>query len=304
MVEAFKDYVWRQHKAANTWADERGVRPNSHRFTERASLDRYGRTLGVDRAAGQLWGGDLTTVHVVRRARPFGEDGQPQPPADFLSDLLAGDRNVYRAYQRHIEENHGLQYARLSVLEPHGNGYPHIHDALWVNDPDAVLCETDIYPAVDAHLDAVEQAQPRNHSDAVEVRHDPERRKYPSDPKGSHPTTPLPREVTKYLAGLAPHDEDSDRKGNVPNVLQANRGPLRFYALLWASGIRQWRPDQQLFQRFVTLSQDWYGADDGERETNTETYPDPEDIDTSSGIETVDIDSRPVDYEPFVADKV
>lgn len=301
VVDAFEDYIWKEWKASKTWADEKGVRPTSHRFTSKASKDRYGRTLGTDRAAQRLWGEDLTTVHVVRRARPFGENGQPQPPADHLDDLLASNSNVYRAYDRHIKENHGLTYARLSVLEPHRNGYAHLHDALWVNDPENVLSETDIYPAIDAHLRAVDQAQPRNHGpDAVSVDHVPETESYPSDPKGSPPTTALPREVTKYLGGLAPHNEDTEREASAPNVVQADRGPLRFYALLWARGVRQWRPDRSVFPHLVKASQDWYG--DGGEDTDTE-YVNPEDIDVthSRGVPTVDVDARPISFEQYKA---
>ena len=300
VVDAFEEYIWKEWKAAATWSDEKAVHPTSHRFTSNASKDRYGRTLGADRATQRLWGDALTTVHVVRRARPFGKNGQPQPPADHLSDVLASNGNVYRAYRRHIEENHGLTYARLSVLEPHRNGYSHLHDGLWVNDSENILGETDIYPVLDAHLRAVDQAQPRNHGpDAVSVENNPEARSYPSDPEDAPQTTGLPREATKFLGGLAPHDRDAEREPNVPNVLQADRGPLRFYALLWARGVRQWRPDRQVFPHLVEASQSWY---DGESDTDSE-YVSPKDIDVShaGGVSTADVDARPVEFERFKA---
>ncbi|MFC7133747.1 MULTISPECIES: hypothetical protein [Salinibaculum] len=300
VIDAFEDYIWRQQKAADTWFDEKGVRPSSHRFTEEAAKDRHGRTLGVDRAARKLWGEDVTTVHVVRRARAFGENGQPQPPADHLADLLDGNSAVYAAYQRHIADHHGLTYARLSVLEPHSNGYAHLHDALWVHDPEGVVGETDIYPAVDAHVRAVDQARPRYHGpDAVEVRHNPARREYDGDPDGVPLATALPREMTKYLGGFGPDDGERSNP-SVPNVLQSDRGPMRFFALLWATGIRQWRPDQSVFPHLVNASQGWWGEDG---EDDDETYAVPEDIDNSGGgPEKVTINSRPVAFEPLEAD--
>jgi hypothetical protein len=300
VVDTFKDYIWREWKAAKTWNAEKGVRPTSHRFTEKASMDRYGRTLGADRAAQRLWGKSLTTVHVVRRARPFGENGQPQPPADHLADLLAGNSNVYRSYRRHIKENHGLTYARLSVVEPHQSGYAHLHDGLWVNDPENVIGETDIYPALDAHLRAVDQARPRNHGpDAVSVHQNPETESHPSDPEGSPPTTGLPREATEFLGGFAPHEKDVEREENAPNVLQSEKGPLRFYALLWARGVRQWRPDRTVFPHLVKASQDWY---DNGGDIDTE-YVTPEDIDVArdGGVSTVDVDARPITFKRFNA---
>lgn len=299
--EAFESYIWRQWKAAGTWRDEKDVDPSSHRFTEKASLDRYGRALGADRAAVRLWGEDLTTVHVVRRARAFGEHGQPQPPADHLSDLLKGNGNVNRAYKRHIREKHGLKYARLSVLEPHGNGYAHVHDALWIEDPDGVVSESDIYPALDSHLNAVPQAQPRNHGpSAVDVRHNPDLRRYPSDPEDVPPATALPRELTKHLGGLSFFEDGVEASENVPNVLQRDRGRIRFYALLWATARRQWRPDRGVFPRLVGASQAWYGGVDDD-DGDGGAIP-PEDISTSSGTPTVDVDARPVDFQPVNAD--
>ncbi|QSG09349.1 hypothetical protein [Halapricum desulfuricans] len=301
--DEFESYVWRQRKASSTWEDEKNVSPNSHRFTEQASKDRYGRTLGVDRAARDLWGNDLTTVFITRRARAFGENGQPQPPADHLDDLLDGNHNVYRAYERHIEDVHGLTYARLSVLEPHANGYAHIHDALWVKDPDAVLSDVDILPAVDAHLDAVEQARPRNHGPAaVDVRHDPEGRDRENRETalvgdGVPESTALPPELCKYLGGMAEYDGSSN--ANIPRVLQADTGPLRFYALLWARGIRQWRPDQSEFPRFVGISQYWYDDDSGSDDVE-ETVA-PEDIENGGGVDRVDVEGRPTDFEKYNA---
>jgi len=298
-VDAFEGYIWDEWKSAQTWDEEKDVRPTSHRFTPSASKDRYGRTLGGDRAARRLWGDAVTTVHVVRRARAFGVDGQPQPPADHLADLLAGNSNVYRAYRRHIGDEHGLTYARLSVLEPHRNGYGHVHDALWIHDPEDTVQEADIYPAIDAHLRAVQQAQSENHGPGtVSVEHDPETVSRPSDPDDVPPTTALPREVTKFLGGLAPHESGTERTESVPNVLQTNRGPLRFYALLWATGTRQWRPDREVFPHLVKASQTWYGDDDGVEDDGT--YPSPEDLDTarSDGVPTVDVSARAVDFEP------
>lgn len=193
-----------------------------------------------------------------------------------------------------------MAYARLSVLEPHRNGYGHIHDALWINDRENVLGETDIYPVLDAHLRAVDQAQPRNHGpDAVDVRHDPERQHFDADPQGVPPVTALSREVTKFLGGLTPHGEGQERNQDVPNVLQANKGPLRFYALLWASGIRQWRPDRTVFPHLVKASQEWYT--DENATDDVETFPSPEDVSTSSGTETVDVNARQIAFEPFEA---
>jgi hypothetical protein len=292
-LEEFEDYIWRTSKAADTWSEEKGVRANNHRFTEKSSKDKYGRTLGVDRKARELWGDSLTTVLVTRRATPFGKDGTPQPPVDHLQDLLAGRDNVNSAYHRHIGENHGMRFARLSVLEPHRNGYAHIHDGLWIEDPDNLLDEMDIMPAVDSHLRAVPQARPRNHGpDAVDIRTNPDTKQFTTDKPA---TTALPRELTKFLGGLAPFDESEERDFNVPNVLQMSKSRLRFYALIWATGKRQWVPDQSYFRRFVMASQEWYGIENDEQQT--ETYIDPKDFDSGGGVDTVTVEGRDIEFE-------
>lgn len=292
-VEAFENYIWRQWKASETWSEEKGIRANSHRFTEQSSKDRYGRTLGVDRAARRLWADDLTTVLVTRRANAFDVNGTPQPPADHLNDLLSANSNVYEAYRRHIGENHGMKFVRLTVLEPHRNGYGHVHDGLWVQDPDDLLGKMDVMPAVDAHLRNISQARPHNHGpDAVDVRTSPEARAYTSD---QLPTTKLPRELTKFLGGFAPFDESENQNPNVPPVLQMSKSRLRFYALLWARGLRQWRPDQTYFPHFVKASQEWYGTD--KADDNTETYIEPEDIDSGGSAETVTVEGRDIEFK-------
>jgi hypothetical protein len=308
VVDAFSEYVWRQYKAADTWAEKHDVRPSSHRFTRQAARDRYGRALGVDRAAAELWGDSVTTVHVVRRARAFGVDGQPQPPADHFDDLLAANRNVYDAYRRHIEEGHGLTYARLSVVEPHQHGYAHVHDGLWVHDPDDVVDASTIEPALEAHVRGVPQAQPSRHDPerALSVEHAPARQSRASDPEGAPPTTALPRELTKLLGGFVPHGRDSSLENGVPPVLQASNGRLRFYALLWARGLRQWRPDQSVFPRLVEASQEWWSALD----QSDDGSPSPADLDTDGGsdaeavgtVETVDADGRAVAFDRPSAD--
>lgn len=194
-----------------------------------------------------------------------------------------------------------MTYARLSVIEPHRNGYSHIHDALFVEDPKDVVCDVDVLPALDSHLTAVAQAQPRNHGpDAVDVRPSPDRKRLSGDPADAPPITPLSREVTKLLGGLAPHDEDEDRNPNVPNVLQAKRGRIRFYALLWATGIPQWRPDRDTFQMLVKASQELFGT----IEDVEEGYADPVDVDTKprGSSATVKVNEREVAFERINAE--
>lgn len=302
VTDAFEGYVWRQWKAAETWEAETDVRPTSHHFTHRAACDRRARVLGADRAAYRLWGEDVTTVHIVRRARAFGANGQPQPPADHLIDLLAANGNVYDRYRYHLEEKRGLTFARLSVLEPHRTGYAHIHDGLWIKDPADIVDTSDIRPALESHCRAVPQARLGAHGpNAVRVEHYPDRRSFPSDPQGVPPTTALPRELTKLLGGFAPHEETTERGPSTPPVCQSDAGPLRFYALLWARGLRQWRPDQSVFPRLVGASQEWFGP----VEDVESARPMPRDATNyggGGGVETQDVEARPVDFEQYVSD--
>lgn len=303
VVDEFEHYIWTQWKAANTTESRRGFRPTGHRFAPSYSRDLYARTLGADRLARKLWGDDLTTVHVVRRASAWGENNQPQPMADHLADLTEGNSAAYEAYKEVLRDGLGLQYARLTVLEPHANGYAHVPDALWIHDPRNEVSDADILPAVEAHLDAVPQAAGKAHelTAAITVKHSPERRRFPNDPPDVPPCTALPREMTKDLAGLMPRDGDA--KPKVPPVLQATRGRQRFYATLWARGVPQWRPDRRTgsladrgdlkFGDLVKASQAEWGNVEPDR---AEAVPDGYGGDRQ-GRPMVDVDGRPVEYD-------
>lgn len=304
VTDEFRQYIWRQWKAANTVERERGYRPDSHSYSYQAAVDKRVRALGVDRAVARLFD-NPSTILVTRRANPFGVNGRPQPPAELLADLMRSSGNVYSAYRRHLREK-GQPFARLTVLEPLRNGYVHVHDGLWTEGD---VSPEQIRPAVAAHVRHVPQADPDNHGDgAVSIRNDPDRRHHPDDPEGVPPTTALPRELTKHLGGFAPFRDDDghipERKPDVPNVLQAENGRVRSFALLWARGgsVRQYRPDQMDresdhhgFNHLVTLSQELFGdAADADK-------PIPEDLrdgdgPRDGGIELVGVDARPTSF--------
>jgi hypothetical protein len=299
VTEAFESYLWREWHAKETWVDEKGVRPTSHRFGLTYTNDVFGRILGAHRAARKLWSDELTTAMVVRRARAFGENGQPQPPADHLDDLLSSNGNVYAAYRRELREKRGLQFARYSVLEPHRNGYTHQHDALLINGDVGAAA---LRPALDAHVRNVPQARPEFHGeDAIVAETDPETWSYPADPEGAPPVSALPREMCKSLGaflGTSPDDDSEDTDGEakmVPPVLRADAGPRRFAALLWARGVRQFRPGRRLFPHLVAASQSEFGSAT-EPPSDVDPNPDPPAV-VGGGVERVDTDPREITFE-------
>jgi hypothetical protein len=303
-MEAFETYVHQTAASATTHAEQDGVRRENHVYSRAAADEKFAKTLGVDRAARRLWGEDLTTAMVVRRSVSYDDAGEPQPPADQLNDLLGGNDAVYRAYKRQLRDTHDLQYARLTVLEPHADGYAHVHDGFWIHDPDGVVCPNVFDPVIDAHLENVPAARPRNHSitDAVSVRHNPARLTFPSDPENVPTATALPRELCKYLPAYASDTDGTDGRetdAETPPVLDCPRGRRRFYALLWARGpsVRQWRPSQRgVWSHLLDASRELFDIE------TTDEHDTPSDFDLESLPTLREVSPRPVAFSRPTAD--
>lgn len=299
-TDEFTEYVRRCKASADTHESERGVRWENHAYSHAAACERFAKTLDVDRAARRLWGDDLTTVMLVRRATSYGKDGQPQPPADHLDDLVGGNDAVYQAMRRQLDDTLDVEaYCRVSVLEPHRDGYAHIHDGLWIHDTDGQVCRSAFEPVVDAHLNAVSTAKAKNHglSDAVSVEQSPPSVTYPNDPADAPPSTGLPRELTKFLGGFMPYD--GERNEYTPPVLQAERGRLRFFSLLWARSASQWRhSDSDVWERLLNAARELWRDSDGYDDADTT----PDESTVGDGVDTITVDACPVDFSRATGD--
>jgi len=287
-VKAFEDYLMTEHAASQTWEDEKGVRPTSHRFTPEYAVEKTGKIYGGlryirDQTPDTL---DVQTVMVTRTGWPFDGDGRPAPPVEFLDGLIRGRKKFVRELRRTLDESDDVtQWGRVSVREPHDgrrSGYPHAHDGIVVvTTLDPSETTSLIRPIVDGYVDANPFARPCDHEEGsltVMSRNGDE-----SDVAES-----LGAELTNNLVG---YEFDG------PNPLDGvDESVRRFSSLMWATGKQTVTPDKS-FKRWMSRSQDGWTPDDGEREADDSEPMATPTGETADGPEYVEPKNADVSYQ-------
>ena len=253
VTDEFEGYVMRQHAAADTWEEEKGVRPSSHRFTPHKAHQYTGKIYGGlrhvrDETPTIL---PLRTVLITLEGWPYDSNGQPAPPVEFLDGLVRGRRETIGEL-REILDGHSdvYQWGYCWVMEPHEGrrkGYPHCHiGVVVVGDVD----RDELIPVRDTYVEANPYARPGDHGPASltieDARHDPD------------VVDGLGAELTNNLVSY----EFDLSKRDIHDVPIAVR---RFSALLWATGKQMVMFGKQ-FRTWIERSQDDWKPDE---ETST-----------------------------------
>jgi len=254
----FEDYLMTQDAAADTWTEEKDVRPSSHRFTVGKALEYEGKVRGGlrhvrDNAPDAL---PLKTILVTRTGWPYDDAGRPAPPVEYLRALQDGRDAFLRALRRVLDDTRA--WGRVTVREPHEDGgrrpgFPHAHDGIVVVGD---VTETDVRPALDAYVAANPFARQQDHDDATDAI-----RVWDTDARMA-PFERLGDELTNGLIGYA---FEANNGSPLDGATDAQR---RFAALMWATG-RQSVTFGQTFKHWVERSQDgWLPPDDGGGDTS------------------------------------
>ena len=194
-----------------------------NRFTPEYREMLYAKAQSLERGLRHRWGKLLHTAMITLTSSSTDDDGRPLPPVDHLYELLGSWEAVRRALSRVLD---GREWEYLAILEPHKNGYVHIHIGVFVKGP--VVVEQ-FQPVIDAHLRNCPGASQEAHQlidddgeeDTVRVR----RSSHPSRENG---VENLGAYLAAYMAG-----EYGAEATDMPDYIQ------RFYATMWATG-RQW----------------------------------------------------------------
>jgi hypothetical protein len=280
----FEDYIMTQHAAADTWTEEKDVRPSSHRFTVGKALEYEGKVRGGlrhvrDNAPDAL---PLKTILVTRTGWPYDDAGRPAPPVEYLRALQDG-REAFLDTLRGVLDD-VPRWGRVTVREPHEEGgrrpgYPHAHDGIVVVGD---VTETDIRPAVDAYVRSNPFARQQDHdatTDAITVW-DTDTRMAPFERLGD--------ELTNGLIGYA---FDANNGSPLDGATDAER---RFAALMWACG-RQSVTFGETFGKWIDRSQDdWTPPDDGEGDTSGARLGKVED---GGGVERLEPEDQAVAFD-------
>jgi len=269
-TDALRDYLHEKNQMSIQF-ENGDVEPTSHRFSDAYARQEYGKVVGGDREIIA----DVDDLHcalVTRRGYPWNADDEGRAPVDFLDDLLESNDNVMAAYRRHLGE-----HARITTIEHHEHGYPHVHDHLWVFGE---IDRDDLTPALGAHVRNSPVARPDGH--------------------------PVDGAIRVWEADPRPPDGDSSRAARTSLVHHAtkhlcwggglNQEPAkeRLMSALWVTGLRSTRFGST-FREYVKRSQDSAYADDkGEFmgvELSDGTTIDVDDMADSSG--TTMVEARP-----------
>lgn len=235
-VDAFDQYISEKNEMQLEF--ENGTKTTSHRFSDDYAREKYGEVIGADRAITA----DMESPHcaiVTRRGYPWNANGNGRAIVDFLDDLLESNDNVLSAYRRNLDE-----FARVTTIEHHEHGYPHVHDHIY---HDGEIDRLDLASAVTSHVRNSLVAREKGHPLDGAIRtweadpHPPD-----GNPKNV-PRTTLVGHITKSLCWEGGLNQEPSKK----RLLQA----------LWLTGTASFRPDST-WRDYVNMSQDPELADD------------------------------------------
>jgi hypothetical protein len=267
-----------QYASSDDWEENKGVRPNTHRFTPRYAREKTGKVHGglgyiTDETPDSL---DVHTVLVTREGWPYDDDGNPAPPVDFLSGLSNGRDAFLQKLRYRLEDCEDVyQWGRATVKEPHEgrrSGYPHAHDGIAIVTPQSPSETAEVIrPALAAYVDANPFARQCDHEDGALTVHS---RQDDEDVGES-----LANELTYNLVGW-----QFDGPNPLDGVSDAMR---RFSSLLWTTGKRSVIFDKT-FQTWIDRSQeDWEPDDDAD---STPVEIDTEDMEPVQYVEPEPVD--------------
>lgn len=118
----------------------------------------YARMKDLERAVSREFD-SLTTVMLTFTASHRNAEGGWRCPADHMSDVRDG-WNTARKHLYDVLDGHRWEYAR--ILEPHRDGYGHLHVAVFV-ETDGLDAER-FRPVMESHVGRVESAGSEAHS--------------------------------------------------------------------------------------------------------------------------------------------
>jgi len=235
-TDALRDYLHEKDQMSIQFSNG-DTEPTSHRFSDAYAREKYGKVLGADREI-IADADDLHCALVTRRGYPWNANNNGRAPVDFLEDLLASNTNVTAAYRRHLGE-----HARVTTIEHHEHGYPHIHDHIWhfgeVN-------RDDLKRPLAAHVSNSPVARPEGHPIEGAIR------VWKADPRppDSNPSraarTSLVHHATKHLCWGGGLNQEPAKE--------------RLMSALWVTGWQSTRFGST-FKEYIDRSQDSCQAD-------------------------------------------
>lgn len=275
VTKYFEEYIMTEHAAANTWTQEKGVRPQSHRFTPKYAKRQTGKIHGGLRHVAENTPPSLSlkTVLVTLTGWPYDSEGQPAPPVDFLYGLSAGRTKAHQQLRRILNGHDAVQtWGRVTITEPHSgrrSGYPHSHIGI------AAVGEVttdDLRPVIETYCEANPFARDCDHGDGALTVRDAD----------AEDTKRLAAELTNNLVG---YEFEPINGSPLESVSDPKR---RFASLMWATG-KQTVSFGETFREWVARSQAGWSPD-SDPDTDPANPPIPDDVEPLEYVDPAPVD--------------
>lgn len=238
---AHKLRQYRREKADMKMVFEDGTEPISHRFNHKYAQQKYAQAMDAARIL-QRQCDDLHTAMLTLRAYEFNAHDEGRAYADHLHDLLASNGPIMRSLRYELGDKRGLEFGRLSVIQPHKTGHAHIQHGLWI---DGRVDRDDLQSTVETHLEKCPVARRNCHEGrTITIR---------KSTAENQMSETLVYELAKDLVGF----DDNITSDNS----DVRRKYERLGATLMATNINQWRPDNSVFQDAIERGKDEYEYD-------------------------------------------
>jgi hypothetical protein len=141
-----------------------------NRFQQSYAAKYYARLKTFERGVQRIFD-DLTVVMLTLGATNENANGDRRCPAGQMREIEDG-RKTARKQLYHILD--GFEWVHCRMWEPHQSGYGHQHVAVFVDDPDDELEDSDFAPFMDSYVSNTPGAGSEAHDpsgDAVSVNH-------------------------------------------------------------------------------------------------------------------------------------
>jgi hypothetical protein len=104
----------------------------------------------------------VTAVMLTFTASHLNRNGKPRCIGDHLRDIIDGWSSGVKQSLHRVLSGYTWEYAR--IVEPHKDGFGHVHFGVFVDDPADTLDQSDFRPVMEAHCRAVQSAGSDAHS--------------------------------------------------------------------------------------------------------------------------------------------
>jgi hypothetical protein len=201
--------------------------PLENSYQDRYNRRYYARLKDLERGIEREFD-SLTTVMLTFTASHRNAEGNWRCPADHMRDVVDGwdvaRKELYRALA-------GCRWEYARILEPHADGYGHLHVAVFVEDAGDELDAERFRSTMEAHVRACSSAGPEAHTNEGCGDHDVA--------QGGCDECRTPVSVNHDVGNVASYLSEYLGMYGETEALERPMNEQAFYAVTWATNTRR-----------------------------------------------------------------